>query len=191
MPAPKKLTHSVLNRSIASCLGYRDPRVTQSQLIAKLAGIGGNIIPHQDGSVSFSDPPSALTFWYALEDATLENGCLHVAAGSHLTTPLTQRLIKGDDGVPVFEDLAPPLWAEGAQEVDAEVRHVEPRYRALEVKRGTLVLFHGNLLHKSGLNTSEKNRLAYTFSIIEGEGGVKCPDDSFLKPSGGEYDRLL
>ena len=190
MPAFRKLTHSAINRSIAASLGYSNARVTQSQLIAKLAGIGGKIVPHQDGSVSFTDPPSALTFWYALEDAALENGCLHVAAGSHLTTPLTQRLIKGNDGIPIFQELQTPLWAEGAHKVDAELRRMESEYQALEVKKGTLVLFHGSLLHKSGLNKSANNRIAYTFSIIESGSDTKCPDDSFMKPLGNNYDRL-
>ena len=29
------------------------------------------------------EPESAVGFWVALEDATLENGCLLVASGSH------------------------------------------------------------------------------------------------------------
>ncbi|SLM37744.1 Phytanoyl-CoA dioxygenase [Lasallia pustulata] len=185
MPTLGALTHSAFNRSITASLGYSDPRITQSQLIAKLAGIGGQIIPHQDGCVSFTDPPSALTFWYALEDTTLENGCLCVALGSHLTEPLRQRLVTGKDGRPSFVDLAVPLWARGA---NAGVRQAEYEYQPLEVEKGTLVLFHGNLMHKSGVNKSEKNRMAYTFSVVEGS--ADCPDDSCMKPADGGYESL-
>ena len=188
MPTFGKLTHSSLNRSIAKSLSYSNLRITQSQLIAKLAGIGGQIVPRQDGCVSFTDPPSALTFWYALEDATLENGCLCVAGGSHLTEPLRQRLVKSDDGLPKFEDLKAPLWARGAHSAGVEVGQTEYEYQALEVKKGTLVLFHGNLMHKSETNKSEKNRLAYTFSIIEGD--VDCPTDSYMKPVQGNFASL-
>ena len=52
-------------------------------------------MPHQDGCISFTKPTSGMTFWYTLEDATVENGCLLVAPGSHLTEPLSQRLTKG------------------------------------------------------------------------------------------------
>ncbi|KAL8648842.1 MAG: hypothetical protein Q9210_004757 [Variospora velana] len=183
------LTHSAFNRSIARALGYADARLTQSQLIAKLAGIGGEIVPHQDGCVSFTDPPSALTFWYALEDTTLDNGCLCVAAGSHLTEPIRQRLVKQEDGRPKFEDLTTPLWARGAQVPADDTPPVkEYKYQALDVKKGTLVLFHGNVMHKSGANRSEKNRISYNFNVVDGS--ADCLDGTYLKHADGEYERL-
>ena len=182
------MTHSAFNRSVAESLGYSHPRVTQSQLIAKLAGIGGPIIPHQDGCVSFTKPLSCLTFWYALEDATLANGCLHVAKGSHLTEPVRQRLTKGEGGQPRFENLKTPLWAKGAHRTVTEVGQTQYEYQPLEVKKGTLVLFHGNLMHRSGMNKSEKSRIAYTFSIIDGN--AECPDDSYMKPVEGNFECL-
>ena len=45
----------------------------------------------------------------------------------------------------------------------------EEEYELGEVKAGTLVLIHGNLLHKSEKNTSKKGRMIYTFHMIEGE----------------------
>ncbi|KAL8770613.1 MAG: hypothetical protein Q9209_003681 [Squamulea sp. 1 TL-2023] len=184
LPTFRTLTHSLLNRSLAASLGYTDPRITQSQLIAKLAGIGGELVPHQDGCVSFTNPPTAMTFWYALEDANMENGCLEVAKGSHLTSPLRQRLVRGKDGVPRFVELDTPLWAKGSVgDIGGEYE-----YEALEVKKGTLVLFHGNLMHRSGKNGSGRNRMAYTFSVVEG--GVECPEDSYVMPEGGRLEGL-
>lgn len=109
MPKSRKLTHSAFNPSIARSLGYTDARITQSQLIANLAGIGREIVLHQDGSVSFTNHPSALTFWYALEQTRLENECLIVARGSHLTTALGQRVIKNDGGLPKFVNIN--IWS--------------------------------------------------------------------------------
>ena len=65
---------------------------------------------------------------------------------------------------------------------------MEYEYQPLEVKKGTLVLFHKNLMHTSGMNTSEKSRIAYTFRIIDGS--MKCPDDSYTKPLDGNYETL-
>jgi ectoine hydroxylase-related dioxygenase (phytanoyl-CoA dioxygenase family) len=42
----------------------------------------------------YTNPPSALGLWYALEDATLENGCLSFLPGSHKTAPVTKRLVR-------------------------------------------------------------------------------------------------
>ena len=145
-------------------------------------------MPHQDGCVNFTNPPSGLTFWYALEDATSENGCLCVAGGSHLTTPLRQRLTKADDGQPRFEDLKESLWAKGVHDRGIEGEKMEHEYQPLEVKKGTLILFHGNLMHTSGTNRSEKSRIAYTFSIIDGD--AECPDDSYVKPLEGSFPSL-
>ncbi|KAL8873201.1 MAG: hypothetical protein Q9198_007065 [Flavoplaca austrocitrina] len=182
------LTHSAFNRAIVRSLGYKDPRITQAQLIAKLAGIGGEVVPHQDGCVSFTDPPSAITFWYALEDATVENGCLCVAEGSHLTEPLRQRLVQDKNGQPKFEDLERPLWAQEAGDFrDAGVRK-DYEYKPLEVKKGTLILFHGNLLHKSGVNTSGRNRVAYNFNVVEG--GDVGKDDDYLRRESGQWERF-
>ena len=182
------MTHSAFNRSIADFLGYGDARITQSQLIAKLAGIGGEIVPHQDGCVSFTDPPSATTFWYALEDTTLENGCLYIAPGSHRTTPLRQRLTQTELGLPKFINLATPIWAQGVGNSENNGGPTKYQYHALEVKKGTLVLFDGNLMHKSAPNQSDKNRIAYTFNIIEGS--AICLDDSYMKPVEGAFDKL-
>ncbi|KAL8994345.1 MAG: hypothetical protein Q9169_005652 [Polycauliona sp. 2 TL-2023] len=187
LPAFRALTLSAFNRSVAKALGYSDPRITQSQLVAKLAGIGGQLVPHQDGAVSFSNPPSGMTFWYALEDSTLENGCLCVAKGSHLTTPLTQRLTKLEDGFPKFVELQKPLWAQGAADEHKTVPNGY-EYEALEVEKGTLILFHGNLMHKSEANKSEKSRMAYTFSIIDGD--ADCPKDSYVLPEAGTLESL-
>ena len=121
----------------------------------------------------------------------MENGCLCVAPGSHLTTPLRQRLIKLDDGMPRFVDLETPLWAGGADEDTTKGQGAGPRdeeYKALEVKKGSLILFHGNLMHRSGANKSEKNRMAYTFSVIDGR--AQCPDDSYVKPVAGTFESL-
>ena len=57
-------------------------------------------------------------------------------------------------------------------------------YTPLEVKKGSLVLFHGNLMHQSGVNRSERDRAAYTFSIIEGKSEV--PTDSYILKEGME-----
>lgn len=68
---------------VARSLGFRDPRCLQSMVICKQPEIGGAVPPHQDSTFLYTNPPSAVGFWYALEDATLENGCLSFLPGSH------------------------------------------------------------------------------------------------------------
>ena len=92
------------------------PLITQSQIIIKSGDNNGSaIVPHQDSCISFSDPPSCLTYWYALEHSTLENGCLEIVPRSHITEPLRRRVVKGDRGEPKFVDLDDVLWARGGE----------------------------------------------------------------------------
>ncbi len=64
----------------------------------------------------------------------------------------------------------------------------EGEYVLGEVKAGTLVLIHGNLLHKSEKNTSEKGRIIYTFHVIEGE--APYDERNWLLPPEGGFTKL-
>lgn len=67
--------------ALAAALGLAQPLLWQSQLIFKPPGIGGEVRWHQDASFFETTPHSVTTFWFALEDATRDNGCLWVAPG--------------------------------------------------------------------------------------------------------------
>lgn len=94
----------------------------------------------------------------------------------------------GRDGRATFESLKEPLWADDVRHQKMIAGQTEYEYRALEAKKGTLILFHGNLIHKSETNRSNHSRIAYMFSIVEG--GLKCPDNLYMKPTMGDYDSL-
>lgn len=113
-------------------------------------------------------------FWIALEDATRENGCLSFAPGSHRRTPIRQRFVRTEGGGTGFERIEEGdqegRWPRGFEhdEKDSSV-DVDEEYELGEVKAGTLVLIHGNLLHKSERNLSQNGRMIYTFHVIDGE----------------------
>ena len=64
-------------------LGLEKPLLMQSMYIFKQPNIGGEVICHQDSTFLFTEPDTVIGFWVALEDATIENGCLWVAEGGH------------------------------------------------------------------------------------------------------------
>ena len=47
--------------------------------------------PHQDGTFLNNDPLKLVGFWFPLDDATLENGCLWYVPGSHARHTVTRR----------------------------------------------------------------------------------------------------
>ncbi|EKD13689.1 uncharacterized protein L3040_005689 [Drepanopeziza brunnea f. sp. 'multigermtubi'] len=171
---------------IARSLGFREPQCLQSMVICKQPEIGGAVPPHQDSTFLYTDPPSAVGFWYALEDATVENGCLSFLPGSHKSAEIKQRFVRKRDGSGtefiVNEGRQFPAGAGyGAEKAEGE-------YVLGEVKAGSLVLIHGNLLHKSEKNVGQKGRIIYTFHVIEGEGAVydernwlQPPEEGFTK----------
>ena len=151
--------------NLVKLLGLEQPLLVQSMYIFKPPKIGGEIREHQDSSYMCTEPESLIGFWVALEDATLENGCLMVSPGSHLGG-LRERLHykEGD----LVMDILDPKPRGDANE-------------PLEVTQGTLVAFHGRLAHRSCANISNKSRHAYTLHIIDGTS--KYLPDNWLKRS--------
>jgi len=186
---------SVRPAGVARSLGFADPRCLQSMVICKQPEIGGAVPPHQDSTFLYTDPPSAVGFWYALEDATAENGCLSFLPGSHRWARISRRLVRkscGAVGTETVPNLGSDFPSTGDDEHGAAAAR-EPRdgddYVLGDVKAGTLVLIHGNLLHKSERNLSQKGRIIYTFHIIEGQ-GAKYDERNWLQPPEGGFTRL-
>ena len=85
-------------------------------------------------------------------------------------SPVKQRFVrKQDHSGTEFIDTTGNVFPPGPQ-YGSPTTVTGREYELGEVKAGTLVLIHGNLLHKSERNTSEKGRIIYTFHVIEGEG---------------------
>ena len=137
---------------IAKAVGFQDPLLLQSMYIFKQPKIGGEVVCHQDSTFLITEPVSTVGFWFALEDANKDNGCLQVASGGH-KGPL-RKLFKRDNNQMKMEELS----NEPFPETDTFV----------EVKKGTLVLLHGRLPHYSCENKSPNSRHAYTIHAIDG-----------------------
>ena len=66
--------------ALAAEVGLGHPLLMQSMLIFKQPRIGGEVVWHQDASFLYTEPQSVVGFWFALEEATLDNGCPTPAA---------------------------------------------------------------------------------------------------------------
>ena len=137
---------------ISKSIGFINPLLLQSMYIFKQPKIGGEVVCHQDSTFIYTTPESTVGFWFALEDANINNGCLQVASGGHKGA-LRKLFTKNNDKMEMKELSNIPF-----PETDTFV----------EVKKGTLVLLHGRLPHYSCENKSSKSRHAYTLHIIEG-----------------------
>ena len=80
----KDYTQSAKVGNLLRELGWVHPTVPQSMYIFKQAKIGGEVTSHQDSTFLYTTPrQSCIGLWLALDDATLDNGCLWVRPGSH------------------------------------------------------------------------------------------------------------
>ncbi|KQW96653.1 phytanoyl-CoA dioxygenase [Massilia sp. Root418] len=139
--------------AVAKDLGLAEAQVWQSMYIFKQPGIGGEVRWHQDATYFDTTPISVTTFWFALEDATLDNGCLWAEPGGH-RTPLRERFVRNGDDIRV-EKLDATPWPDDSTAVP------------LECKAGSLVCFHGLLPHYSAPNRSPVSRHAYTLHATD------------------------
>jgi phytanoyl-CoA hydroxylase len=156
-PVFDRFSHGSELAALASALGLQQPQVWQSQLIFKQPRIGGEVGWHQDASFFVTTPHSVVTFWFALEDATLDNGCLWVEPGGHRGPRgvLRERYVC-EQGRLRMEPLDGMPWP--------ELQQATP----LTVAAGTLVVFDGLLPHCSLPNRSPVSRLAYTLHVTDG-----------------------
>jgi phytanoyl-CoA hydroxylase len=139
---------------VAEDIGLQDALALQSMYIFKQPGIGGEVGCHQDATFLYTDPISVVGFWFALEDATLENGCLWAARGAH-RGPLRRLFKRAPGGGTEFEELDPTPLPQPPDEL-------EP----LPVPAGTMVVLDGRLPHWSDANRSPKSRHAYSLHCI-------------------------
>lgn len=69
--------------------------------------IGGEVVPHQDSTFIYTEPFTCKAFWIALEDATLDNGCLWAIPGSH-KLPVNSKYIFDGTGFKMLKNTEEP-----------------------------------------------------------------------------------
>lgn len=173
-PVFQRFSHGPELAALGAELGLLQPQVWQSQLIFKQPHIGGEVGWHQDASFFVTTPHTVTTFWFALEDATLDNGCLWVQPGGH-RSPLREQYICDRDG--------PGPGRLRMQALDATPWPSMDEAVALPVPAGTLVVFHGLLPHCSAANRSAKSRLAYTLHVTDGRAAY-APENWLQRDAG-------
>lgn len=168
-PVFEEFSHGPRLAGIAADLGYEDPVVIQSMYIFKQPRIGGEVTLHTDHTFLWTDPPSVMGMWFAIEEATLDNGCMWAVPGGHVQPPRKRfKRNAAGDGTE-FEVFDP---------TDYPNDHEVP----LPAEQGTLILLHGLLPHRSGPNRGDRSRHAYTMHVVER--AADYPADNWLQRPG-------
>lgn len=133
-----------------------------SALFCKPATTGLEVPWHQDGQYWPIRPRATVTVWIALDDVSVDNGCMRVIPGSH-------RLGEFSHEVSEREDLV-------LNNVLNDARICLDQARNIELQAGQISLHDVELVHGSQANTSGRRRAGYAIRYM---------------PSTSLYDRSL
>jgi len=134
------LSHPAIVETLTACVSP-NVKAMQSMLFIKASGKPGQAW-HQDEDYIPTRDRSLVGAWIALDDATVENGCLWILPGSHKPGILWDQEWHGDRRF----DCA--LESQGFPYSDEDAVPVE-------VKAGTIVFFNGYTLHRSLPNVAQ------------------------------------
>jgi phytanoyl-CoA hydroxylase len=163
----RKLDNPHAHRDAAKAIA-RDPRLVAlvetvlgagvsvyfSQIFFKAPEGGGPKPAHQDNFYfGPTDPEGVVTAWIALDDATLENGCLYFGDGTQ----------QG----PVYAHVAPEGEPYNLQ-LPASILEKQPMTPA-PVRKGGVSFHHGNTFHQSGPNHSTQWRRACALHFVRND----------------------
>jgi len=165
-PVFERFSRSEKIKDVAAAIGMKIPLLLQSMYIFKQPNIGGEVTCHQDSTFLYTDPIEIVGLWFALEDATIENGCLWAILGGH-RSGLKSRWVRSEEGMR-FDVFDTEPWP-------------EDQLVPLEVSKGSLILLNGLLPHRSFENRSPRSRHAYTLHLIGAE--ANYPADNWLQRS--------
>ena len=137
----EQLIHSQALNSIAAQLMGGPSTLYLPFTAVKSGGGGGRFHFHQDNQYTRFDGPG-INIWFALMEMTPDNGCLQVAAGTHLQGTIDS--VESED-------------RDGHRTVAVEPESFLP----LRMMPGDAVAFSRLTLHGSGANITDQPRLAY------------------------------
>tara|TARA_B100000029_G_scaffold516827_3_gene635511 strand:- start:12769 stop:13536 length:768 start_codon:yes stop_codon:yes gene_type:complete len=147
MTLHNKLFHSLAFHSkmvkIATELLGPDVALFQSMLLMKPPKFGGRKVWHQDNAYFRLDPNHIFGFWIALDDADIDNGCMHLIPGSHV------------DGIQKHTGSSD----EYGLSTLPQMKNVVP----CVMKTGDALIFHGETYHYTPPNTTERRRRALQY----------------------------
>ncbi len=126
-----------------------------SHFFCKMPGDGKRVSWHQDSSYWPLSPSKAVTIWLAIDDASVENGCMRFIPGTHHFGHLTYTLSEKDEANVLNQTVT------GAEKFGAPVD--------VELAAGEVSIHSDLLLHGSEANRSAKRRCGLTLRY--------CPAD--------------
>lgn len=150
-----------------------DIKLFADQMLLKPPFHGSAKPYHQDSPYWPIEPMELVTCWMALDDATVENGCMRFLPGTQKLGPLEHHYLNGPHIVP-----------EGWEEMSKRPDEV-----AVELKAGSCCFHHSLTLHETGPNRTPNPRRAITTAYMRATSHYtgKPPQPEYLPIAGQSY----
>lgn len=153
------LEHPRIKPFLANLLGD-EPVYYQSMALIKPPG-GVEKPWHQDNAYfRVEDPLRMLGIWIALDEATVENGCMHVWEGAHLRGPMKHHHNAVDCTI-------------------EEDRLQDHNMTPIPLQPGGILIFHSNLPHYTPPNRSSQRRRALQFHYRAASNALVTDEEYF------------
>lgn len=148
--------HPLILGRIQDLLGSH-VKMFRDAMMMKPPRVGSEKPYHQDSAYWSVEPMDLCSVWIALDDATLENGCMRVLPGTHL------------GGVVEHKSIRDFQVDESSLDLASEA--------SVPLRRGGALFFHSLLLHATSDNHSDKARRAMIVSYMRGDSRFTGPAD--------------
>lgn len=148
---------------LKACIGSENIKCMQTMMFIKGPNKRGQAT-HQDEFFIPTRDRSLCASWIALDDATIDNGCLWVIPGSHRQGVVWPMKPHDDDRFDASGESYGSPYADSA-------------FVPVELKAGSAVFFNGYLLHRSLPNVSKGYRRAFANHYMSAESKLPWTND--------------
>jgi len=161
-PVFKKFTFSQPIQDVIKSLSFKKPIVCQSMFIMRQDFSSSTDCGHQAATYIHVEPPRKLvSFWLALEDSSMDNGCLQFIPGSH-KKGLQAKFIRNPNKEE-FEQGKRLVYTS-----DSSMQKLEDNeYVDVPLKAGWAVLINSLVVHKSAMCSKPMSRDVYAFHVFD------------------------
>lgn len=153
------ILHQLLGQEVLLSQAHHNCIMTKQPAFSSVTGW------HRDSRYWNFARPDLVSAWLALGDELPENGCLLVLPGSH------QWAIDADQ-----LDISQFLRADLTKN-----KSLLEQTTAVPLRQGDLLLFHSNLFHAAGRNTTERTKFSMVFTYRAGDNPPKSGSRSASK----------
>ncbi|HRW10232.1 MAG TPA: phytanoyl-CoA dioxygenase family protein [Caldilineaceae bacterium] len=164
-PAYERLIHHPVIAGVAAAL-LETPRVRlwHDQVISKPPGENGHFRFHQDFYLWPLRDPQILSCWLALDDASPENGCMHVVPRSHSDPRFGLDAYAAEQAAKAAAEAA----GREPEETDRQKMAHEPAAIGLpiELKAGECMFHHCLNFHATPANITDRQRRAHVMIFM-------------------------